>query len=40
MTYLLLSLFFLFIHQYGVIAAILLLNVETACQPAIGGSGC
>lgn len=26
--------------QYGVIAAILLLDVDTACQPAIGGSGC
>jgi hypothetical protein len=25
---------------YGVIAAILLLNVDTACQPAIGGAGC
>jgi len=26
--------------QYGVIAAILLLNPETPCQPAVGGSGC
>jgi arginine/serine-rich splicing factor 1/9 len=25
---------------YGIIAAILLLDVDTACQPAIGGSGC
>lgn len=26
--------------QYGIIAAILLLDVNTACQPAVGGSGC
>lgn len=25
---------------YGLIAAVLLLDVNTACQPAIGGSGC
>jgi hypothetical protein len=26
--------------QYGITAAILLLNVDTACQEAVGGTGC